>query len=291
MTAAQAIVVLNVAALGTLMLSMGLQVSFATAWASARPLPLIIRCILANFVLVPAMALALLYAFHAHPLVWIGFFILAVCPGAPVGPPLTALANGNLSLAIAMMILLAGLSTILAPSLLSIFLAWALPESNLHVEFLAVVRTLLVAQLLPLALGFAVHHFAPRLTQRLVRPVGLLANVLMLALIAVIIVSEYHTLADIKWKGWSGMVLLLGASLAIGWLLGGPDRSNRTALAVTTGPRNAAVGLAIATGNFAGTPAVTAVVAYGIASMIGTLVFAVALKSWNSKSPNEFSKK
>lgn len=277
MTAAQAIVVLNVAALGTLMLSMAFQVSLATALAAARPPSLMIRCLVANYVLVPAIALGLLWAFHAHPLVWIGFFILAVCPGAPVGPPLTALANGNLSLAIAMMILLAGLSTILAPSLLSIFLAWAVPDSNLHVDFLAVVRTLLIAQLAPLALGFVVHQFAPTLTAKLVRPVGLLANVLMLALIVAIIASEYHTLADIKAKGWFGMALLLAASLAVGWWLGGSDRSNRTALAVTTGPRNAAVGLAIATGNFAGTPVVTAVVAYGIASMIGTMVFAMML--------------
>ena len=46
---------------------------------------------------------------------------------------------------------------------------------------------------------------------------------------------------------------------------------------MTTGPRNAAVGLAIATGNFANTPAVTAVVAYGLVSMLGTLGFALDL--------------
>ena len=40
---------------------------------------------------------------------------------------------------------------------------------------------------------------------------------------------------------------------------------------MTTATRNVAVGLVIATSNFAGTPAVTAVVAYGLVSILGAL--------------------
>jgi BASS family bile acid:Na+ symporter len=42
-------------------------------------------------------------------------------------------------------------------------------------------------------------------------------------------------------------------------------------MAVTTATRNAAVGLVIATSNFAGTPAVTAIVAYALISTLGAL--------------------
>src|SRR5262245_17957818 len=100
MTADQAIAVLNLAALITIMLSMGLQVGFESVASSIRQIRLTVLCIIANYVLVPMVALALLYAFQASPIVSIGFFILAVCPAAPVGPPLTAIAQGNLSLAI-----------------------------------------------------------------------------------------------------------------------------------------------------------------------------------------------
>ncbi|MBV8230607.1 MAG: hypothetical protein JO329_11540, partial [Planctomycetaceae bacterium] len=65
--------------------------------------------------------------------------------------------------------------------------------------------------------------------------------------------------------------LLLLASLGIGWFCGGPDLATRKALAATTATRNAAVGLVIARSNFAGTPAVTAVVAYGLISTVGAL--------------------
>jgi BASS family bile acid:Na+ symporter len=71
------------------------------------------------------------------------------------------------------------------------------------------------------------------------------------------------------------MSLLLLASLGIGWFCGGVDFATRSAMAVTTTTRNAAVGLVIATSNFAGTPAVTAVVAYALISTLGALGFAL----------------
>ena len=78
------------------------------------------------------------------------------------------------------------------------------------------------------------------------------------------------------------MSLLFLASLALGWICGGKDIGIRKALAVTTACRNAAVGLAIVNSNFAGTPAVTAVVAYALVSIVGTLGCAVLLGQFRS---------
>lgn len=277
----QVIAILNLATLVTIMLSMGLQVKFDSVVASARQIRLTTLCVVANFVLVPLVALGLLYTFRASPLVSVGFFILAVCPAAPVGPPLTLIAKGNLSVAVGMMIVLAALSAVLSPLLLSLMLMCVAEPNGVHINFWEIIRTLLVAQLLPLAFGLAVHRCAPRLTKRVARPITLLSNVLMLALIVAIIYAQFQTLSNITIRAWTGMMVLLVASLVIGWLCGGRDSSDRNALAMTTGPRNAAVGLAIATRNFPGTPAVTAVVAYGLASMIGTLAVAIWLGKVN----------
>jgi BASS family bile acid:Na+ symporter len=199
------ITLLNVTALVTIMLSMGLQVEFEDVLASARPARLLVLGLLANYVLVPAVTLGLLYVFQANPMVSVGFFILAVCPGAPIGPPITAIARGNVPWAIGMMLILAGLSALLSPALLGVLLAQIAPESNLHINFLAIVRTLLITQLLPLALGLGVHHVAPRLTQGIVKPVGLLANALLLALVGLIVAAQHETLAAIRFRGWMGM--------------------------------------------------------------------------------------
>ncbi|MFL5327441.1 MAG: bile acid:sodium symporter family protein [Gemmataceae bacterium] len=278
MTADQLIVIVNLTALVSIMLSMGLQTKLDAVVASVRQIRLVVLCVIANYVLVPLVALGLLWVFQADPFVSIGFIILAVCPAAPVGPPLTVIAKGNLSLAVGMMIVLAALSSFLSPTLLSLLLARVAPQNDLQVDYLAIGRTLLIAQLLPLALGLAFHKWAPKLTGRITRPVGLFANVMMMVLIVAIIYAQYETLAAIRSKGWIGMAAILAASLAIGWWCGGRNQTNRKATAITTAPRNAAVGLAIATGNFANTPAVTAVVAYGLVSMLGTMAFALILR-------------
>jgi bile acid:Na+ symporter, BASS family len=71
------------------------------------------------------------------------------------------------------------------------------------------------------------------------------------------------------------MLTLLIASLVSGWLAGGPDPGGRKAVALATSLRNVGVGLVIAAGSFAGTPAVSAALAYGIVEIIGSLALAL----------------
>jgi BASS family bile acid:Na+ symporter len=260
---------LNVAALVTVMLSMGLQVEFAAVLASARPARRLVPGLLANYVLVPLVTLGLPSAFRADPLVAAGFLILAACPGAPVGPPITALARGSVPFSVSMMLVLAGLSAPLSPALLGVLLDRIGPGRDIHIDYPGIVRTLLITQMLPLACGLGIRHGAPRLTRAISKPAGLLGNALLLALVGLIVATQHETLAAIRPRGWLGMGVLLGASLGIGWCCGAPDVAIRKALAATTATRNVAVGLVIATGSFARTPAVTAVVAYGLVSIVG----------------------
>lgn len=255
------------------MLAMGLRVRFQAVTASTSPLRCVLLAILANYVLVPAVTLLLLYLFQANPMVSTGFIVLAVCPGAPVAPPITVIARGNVAWAVGIMVILAGLSAPLSPVLLSVLLTWLNPDSELHIDYLAITRALLVAQMLPLAVGMAVHHWLPRITDRIASPLSTLANLFLLLLVGVILATQYESLATIRLRGWFGMGLLFLASLGIGWLGGGPDTGTRKALAVTTASRNVAVALIIVTRDFANTPAVTAVVAYAFVSILGARAF------------------
>lgn len=262
---------LTLAGLMAIMLSMGLKVKFEEVAAATRKPRLVTLGLVANFLLVPAVTIGLLYLFDANPMVSVGFLILAVCPGAPVGPPFAAVAKGDVPCAIGQMVILAGLSAVLSPALLSLLLSYLLPASDLRIDYLAIVRTLLVAQIVPLVIGLAIHHRAPKFSERIAGRLGLLANLLLLGVIGLILFREYQTLEMIRLRGWFGMLLLLAASLGIGWLCGGPGRATRKTMAVTTGARNAAVALVIVSNNFADTPAVTAVIAYALVSILGTL--------------------
>jgi BASS family bile acid:Na+ symporter len=271
MSAAVLLKILTLSGLIAIMLSMGFKVRFEEVLASIRQPKLILLGLLANFVLVPAATIALLRLFNPSPMVTVGFLILAVCPGAPIGPPFAAVARGNVAYATGLMVILAGLSAVLSPILLSVLLAWSFPANELQTDYVAIVTTLLVSQLLPLALGLGIHHGAPRLAMRIAKPAGVAANVLLLSVIALVLIREFESLKAIVLSGWIGMLLLLAASLSIGWVCAGSDLAMRKSLAVTTAIRNAAVALVIASTNFANTGAVTAVVAYALLSIFGTL--------------------
>jgi BASS family bile acid:Na+ symporter len=274
MNTASLIKLLNVAALMAIMLSIGLAVKFEDVVRSAKHVWPMVFGLIANFVLVPLVTVALLTAFQPDPLVSAGFLILAVCPGAPLGPALTGIAKADVSLATGMMVLLAGLSVVLSPLLLDVLLGWVAPQSDLHIDYLAILLTLLLTQMLPLAFGLAVHNWSPTLTQKLANSVRAIGNVLLLALLGAILCAQYETLAAIRMRAWLGMSALLAASLGVGWFCGGLDVAKQKSMSLTTGTRNVAVGLVIAGGSLAGTPAVTAVVAYGLFSTLGALAFA-----------------
>jgi BASS family bile acid:Na+ symporter len=187
------------------------------------------------------------------------------------------------------MVILAGLSAVLAPALLTLLLGGLSPQSDLPIDYLAVANTLLVTQMLPLGVGLGIHEWAPKLTGWIIKPVSLLANLLLLSVLGIILATQYQSLGAFRLRGWIGMMILLAASLSIGWLCGGPDPPTRRALTVTTGLRNAAVGLVIVSANFASTPAVTAVVAYALVSIFGTLGCALLFGKFKDDETKEAS--
>ena len=157
------------------------------------------------------------------------------------------------------MVLLAGFSVVLSPLLLDVLLGWVAPGNDLRIDYLAILLTLLLTQMLPLAIGLAIHNRASALAQKLANPSRAIGNVLLLGLIGAILFAQYETLAAIRLRAWLGMSALLAASLGIGWFCGGLDLAKQKSMSLTTGTRNMAVGLVIAGGSLAGTPAVTAV--------------------------------
>jgi bile acid:Na+ symporter, BASS family len=277
MTAAGFINILVPITLIEMMVAVGLGVSLAELIAAARNWRLATKAALANYLCVPAATVGLLLHFHpADEMVAAGFLILAVCPGAPFGPGCTRLARGNAATAVGLMVLLACSSAIAAPLLLQVLLPLMSGSESLNVDAGQIVMTLLATQLAPLCLGLGVRHGLPEVANRLQRPANILSAILNLATFGVVIVVYFPLLAEIHLRGYVGMLALLVASWAAGWLLGGPGSDNRRALALTTSLRNVGVGLVIATGNFGGTAAVTAVLAYGIVEIVGSLLLALA---------------
>jgi len=265
-----------------MMIAVGLGVTLADVLAVAGSGRLVARAALANYVCVPAAAVALLLLFRVQPMTAAGFLVAAVCPGAPYGPPFTAIAKGNLPVSVGLMVVLAASSAFVAP----LILYWLLPlmsgGDSLRVDAVKMFVTLFATQLLPLFAGLAVRQWRPSLAARLLKPANLLGTILNLLMIGLIVAVQYKTLLVIRPFGVVGILLLILAALAAGWALGTPGGGNRKAMAITTSVRNVGVSLVIATSSFPGTPVVTATLAF---AMFQTVVLAFVALGWGRLAP------
>jgi BASS family bile acid:Na+ symporter len=258
-----------------MMVLTGLRVTFGELGQVVGNLRLVARAAVANYLLVPALAVLLLVVFDAAPMVAAGFLVLAVCPGAPFGPLFAGIARANVPEAVGLMVILAGSSAIVSPLLLTALVPWLAGGSVARIDLAGMVGALLVTQLLPLLVGLLVKHWRPQRADALTGPLELISKVLNLGVVGLILASQFQMLADIRLRGFAGMLALLAGSLLIGWLAGGSKPDSRKTMALTTALRNVGVGLVIVTGNFAGTPAVSAALAYGIVEVLGSLLVAL----------------
>ena len=266
-----------------MMVAIGLGVSFRDVLQVAMDWRLVGRAVLASYVCVPAAAVGLLILFNADPLVAAGFLVAAVCPGAPYGPPFTGLAKGNVAVAVGLMVILAGSSALLAPLLLQLLLPFmqqflpAMPPESpaLAIDAGKVVLTLLVAQFLPLCVGLALRQWLPIMAGMLKKPANLLSIGLNLTLLGLIFFVQFEMLAGIPLRAFVGMLTLVLAGVAAGWVVG--PRGNRSAMVMMTAVRNVGVSLVIVTGVFSGTRAVVAVTAF---ALFQTIFMAFVALSW-----------
>lgn len=257
-----------------MMVLIGLRVTFAELGRVAGNWRLVGRAAVANYLLVPAVAVGLLVWFDANPMVAAGFLILAVCPGAPFGPPFAGIARANVPIAVGLMVILAGSSAVISPLLLQLLLPWISGGEAPRIDLPGMLGALLITQLLPLLCGLLLRHWRPQLADRLLDPLELVSKILNLGVAGLILATQFPMLVDIRVRGFVGMLILLVASLVIGWLAGGAGGDVRRTMALTTALRNVGVGLVIVTANFSGTPAVSAALAYGIVEVFGSLLVA-----------------
>jgi len=277
MTVDQMINVLVTITLIEMMIGSGLGVAFEEVVGVVRKRTLLLRAALANYICVPAVTIGLLLWFRTPPMVAAGFLIIAACPGAPYGPPLTALAKGNATTAVGLMVILAGSSAIVAPMLLRLLLPVIAAGSALKVDAARIVKTLLASQLLPLSAGLFVRQWRPFLADRLKRPFDWVTVVLNLCVFGLIFLVDFRMFAAIHLRVFAGMSALVMASMASGWLLGESGSNNRKTMGLSTSVRNVAVSLVITTGSFPNTPAVTAALTYGL---FQTLALTLVALGW-----------
>ena len=282
MTADDVINILASITLVEMMVTIGLGVNLSDVLNVGRKGGLVARSALANYVLVPAAAVGLLLLFRTQPMVAAGILVVAACPGAPYGPPFTSMAKGNVAVAVGFMVILAGSSAIVAPILLRVLLPVVTGDSSLNINVAKIVGTLLGAQLLPLGAGLWLRRQYPTWADTLKRPATLLSTLLNLVTLGVILFLQFRVLIGIRLVSYLGMLLLVIATVAAGWVSGRNMNENQKSMVLTTGVRNVGVGLVIVSSSFPGTAAISAAIAF---ALFQTIALSLIASAWGRLTP------
>ena len=277
MDASQAVSTLAFLWLISLMFRMGLSVSIRSVLDSLAHIRFLLSGILANFIFVPLVAYGLLAYFQPEPMVSFGFLIVAVFSGAPFGPAFATIAKGDTSLAIGLMIFLAGLSVPISPAVLAFLLGYLPGSSPITLDHASILKVMLVGQLAPLCAGLAVGAIPGSLRVIIARPTKVVSQVLMFGACSGILITEANTLREFGPKAYMGMLAVFASSMTIGWLLGGPGVVRRKTMMFVTTIRNSAAALAIVSTNYAGTEATAAALAYTLFFSVGAFIAALVM--------------
>ncbi|MGC5322345.1 bile acid:sodium symporter family protein [Micromonospora arida] len=261
----------------TSMLSVGFVHSAREILSPLRDVSKLLRALLANFVLVPLLGLAIVRLWPLERPLEAGLVLVAMAAGAPFLIKLTALAKAEVALSATLLVLLLPLTVLYAP----IVVPRVLPEADVSAVALAV--PLVLTMLLPLAVGLLVHARWPALARRSTPVVRHASTVALVVLVAGTTLANIPTIIELFTTGAIvAPVLLIVGAFVIGFLLGGKDRNAREVLGLGTAQRNISAATVMATQGFADNDTLVMVIAASLAGF--ALLFPAAAVLRRSES-------
>jgi len=249
MTPAEIILLLLKASIIGLVFALGLR----TAWSDVtylfrHPTQLVMSIVSMNLVM-PVIAAIIVLTFSLRPPVSMTLVALSLCPTPPLLPSKGAKAGGHASYGVSLMAVCALLSIVTIPLAVEVIeLVFGVP---LHMPPWPVAKLVFEMMLLPLVAGVIIYRLAPRLAETLSKWVSRAATVLLLLVVVAVLFSMWKPMVDLIGDGTLlAVAVFTVVGLLVGHLLGGPDPTDRTVLAIATAARHPGLALAIIHINF-----------------------------------------
>lgn len=232
-----------------LMLGVGMGTSFRQVVDAVRQFGIVVRGVLANFLVTPVLIYLVLLSLPLPSDVKIGIMLMAAAPVAPMAPPFVEGARGDVAYGVGLMVVVAILSVVLTPLILGL----ALPksEAGVQVDPMQIVQTLVTVQLIPISIGMAIRQWSPDWAGKLLKFVPRIGQIGLLAGVGLLLASQSDHILSISPVTYLVLVLLVVGCLVIGdWMLAGEPENKRRALAVSTAIRNIPLAFLIASASF-----------------------------------------
>ena len=223
------------------MAAMGLGLTIPRIVEPLRDLRLVGGLLVANFVVVPAAAIAAGRLLPMEPAAASAVILVGCAAGAPFLPKLAQLAGGSLALAVGSMVLLMVATVLYAPLVVPL----AVPGTT--VDPLRIAGSLVALLLVPLGIGLLVRARRPGLADAWVGRAGRASTVgLLVGVVAAVLATWQEMLGAVGTWLFSGTAIVVATGLLAGWLAGWGRSGQRAVLSLATAQRNVAAALVMA---------------------------------------------
>jgi BASS family bile acid:Na+ symporter len=225
---------------------------------------LLLRSLLAMYVVVPLVMLAIVDLFPIAPAVKAALLVLAVSAGAPLLPrKISGIGNG------AYIFSLVVTSSLVAIVVVPAWIAFLSPYFQPSASLLPLDVALIVGKsfLLPLTIGLILNRAAPAFSDKVAAHLLPAGGLLLIAAGGTVLALNWDIVLQVQTYGLLALLTLMLAALSAGHLLGGPSPDDRTALAVACATRHVGIATLVATA-FPGVRTLVLVAAYTLCSAV-----------------------
>ena len=235
-------------ALGVIMFGMGLTLRARDFEEIVRRPAQVLLGVVAQFLIMPLLAVALVHVFALDPMVALGVILVGCCPGGTASNIMTYLARGDVALSVTITSCSTLLSPLLTPLLLQLY-----AHTSVNIEAGKMMVSIMETVLLPIIAGTVVNRLFDRHLQLLRDALPLISVAGIVLIIAIVVALSKATIAA------SGLIIfgvvilhnLLGYAMGLAAArIVGMDSAQRRAIMIEVGMQNSGLGATLGTKYF-----------------------------------------
>lgn len=253
--------------------------------------------LVAQMVLLPLLAFALMLFADLSPEVKVGFIIISLCPGGVTSNLVSFMLNGNVALSISLTVVNGIICMFSLPFLVNIGLDFFVNKTmSIELPVLKTIQHIAVVTILPASFGILIRSQLPKIADKIKPVLGYVLPALLLLIFAVKFFAPAEkggiklTSAEL-WQQAYWVLLLNVFSMLVGFITGQLfkiDLRDRITIMVEVGLQNTALALLIAGTILKNADMQKPAMVYAVFTFFSTLAFAwlikkIALKFFVSK--------
>jgi BASS family bile acid:Na+ symporter len=265
-----------------LVFALGARATFTDATSLFRdlfqPPRLLLRALVAMYIVVPAAAAGMGLAFDLATPVRVALLAIAIAPIPPILPGKQLKVGGSSEHVFGLLVAVSVSSIVLVPVMVEVLGDIFGRDSSFTPQQVATLIGITI--LAPLAAGLLLRWLVPGWAQPVATWASRLGTLMLVAGVIAVLVASWPAMSSLI-AGGAPIAMLVLSLIAIGaghWL-GGPDPSDRSVLAIASAMRHPGVAIAVGTANVPEEPQLTAaILLYVLVAVILTSLYVAIAK-------------